>query len=187
MRTSDATASRLGAGDWIEAGFSLIAAEGLRAVKIDRLSAALGVTKGSFYWHFADIGAYMDALARAWGEEELRSRAALTSMRELVPEKRLAAMMGHLTSPRQWTLERAVREWARWDPKVAARVHASDRAVFAEVQRTFVDAGFPAEEARVRAQASFAAGVGAIHLSTRAPRAADAGQRERFLEIMLRP
>jgi len=187
MPEAAAPTSRLRAENWIEAGFALIAREGLRAVKIDRLSAALGVTKGSFYWHFADIGAYMDALARAWGEEELRGRAALTAMRELEPGRRLVAMLGHLTSPRQWTLERAVREWARWDPKVAARVRASDRAVFAEVQRAFVDAGFADGEARVRARASFATGIGFIHLSTGAPSAAEASERERFLEIMLRP
>jgi hypothetical protein len=39
----------------------------------------------------------------------------------------------------------------------------------------------------VRARACFAAGIGFIHLNSRAPRARDGGERERFLEIMLRP
>ena len=59
--------SRLTVDDWIDAGFALIAEEGMRAVKIDRLCERLGVTKGSFYWHFSDVGAYFRALAEDWG------------------------------------------------------------------------------------------------------------------------
>lgn len=179
--------ARLTVEDWIEAGFRLIAEEGLRAVKIDSLCARLGVTKGSFYWHFSDIQGYLDALAAAWSDDQRRSRAALEGLRGLAPGERLTAMMRELTSPRQWMLERAIREWARWDPKVAAEVRAADRAVFREVRRAFLDAGFPAREAAVRARASFAAGIGFIHLADAAPGAADAREHERFLEIMLEP
>ena len=96
-------------------------------------------------------------------------------------------MMRHLTSPRQWMLERAMREWARWDPEVAAEVRASDRWVFGEVRAAFTDAGFAPREATVRARAAFAAGVGFIHLAESPPRAGEAGEHERFLELMLRP
>jgi len=177
--------ARLAVSDWIEAGFALIAEEGLRAVKIERLCSRLGVTKGSFYWHFSDIQGYMDALAAAWAVDQRQSRASLEALRELPPAERLTAMMRHLTSSRQWTLERAVREWARWDPSVAAEVRSADRVIFREVRRAFLDAGFPAAEARVRARACFAAGIGFIHLADRAPGAADAREHQRFLEIMV--
>jgi AcrR family transcriptional regulator len=186
-RSRQRAGARLGVEDWIEAGFALIAEEGLRAVKIDRLCTRLGVTKGSFYWHFSDIQGYLDALTAAWAADQRNSHAALEAMRELPPAQRLTAMMRHLTSPRQWMLERAVREWARWDEKVAAEVRASDRAVFNEVRRAFLDAGFPAREARVRARASFAAGIGFIHLADHAPGAAETREHERFLEILLAP
>ena len=35
-------------------------------IKIDRLCKRLGVTKGSFYWHFTDLGAYLDAGMARW-------------------------------------------------------------------------------------------------------------------------
>ena len=108
--------SRLTVEDWIDAGFAVIAQDGMRSVKIDSLCARLGVTKGSFYWHFSDIGAYFRALAEAWGEAQRASRASLEGASALPPHERLSAMMRHLTSPRQWMLERAMREWARWDP-----------------------------------------------------------------------
>jgi AcrR family transcriptional regulator len=180
-------APRLTAESWIEAGFELIASDGIRAVKVDRLCERLGVTKGSFYWHFEDIAAYFAALADAWGQAQREGRRSLQSLGELDPEERLVAMMRHLTSRRQWMLERAAREWGRWDAGVAAQVAASDRWVLKEVQRAFLDAGFPPEEAKVRARASFAAGVGFIHLAHTAPRPGDGRDHDRFLELMLRP
>lgn len=188
MASSTARAgSRLTVESWIEAGFELIATEGMRAVKIDRLCRRLGVTKGSFYWHFDDIAAYFAALAEAWGHSQRASRESLQSIAELAPEGRLVAMMRHLTSRRQWMLERAAREWARWDPGVAAQVAASDRWVARQVERAFLDAGFPPDEAKIRARASFAAGVGFIHLARHAPRPGDVREHDRFLELMLRP
>ena len=59
------TSSRLSVDDWIEAGFAILAEEGMKALKIDRLSHRLGVTKGSFYWHFTDIAGYRAALVQA--------------------------------------------------------------------------------------------------------------------------
>ncbi|WP_131809997.1 TetR/AcrR family transcriptional regulator, partial [Mycolicibacterium mucogenicum] len=59
--------SRLGIDDWRAAGYAILAEEGLKALKIDRLCARLNVTKGSFYWHFANIAAYRTALIQGWG------------------------------------------------------------------------------------------------------------------------
>ena len=43
----------LTAADWAEAALQLIAEKGLGALTVSALAARLGVTKGSFYWHFA--------------------------------------------------------------------------------------------------------------------------------------
>ncbi len=62
------TTSRLSVDDWVQAGFAILAEEGIKALKIDRLCGRLAVTKGSFYWHFTDIAGYRAALIDAWGE-----------------------------------------------------------------------------------------------------------------------
>lgn len=178
--------SRLSVEDWIDAGLTLIAQEGLRAVKIDRLCSGLGVTKGSFYWHFSDIQGYLDALAEAWAREQRSSQASLEALRELEPEERLTSMMRQLTGPRQWILERAMREWARQDPEVAARVRASDRSIYREVRRAFLDAGLPSREAGLRARAAFVLGVGFIHVAERAPTEDETGENEHILELLMR-
>ncbi len=171
--------------DWIDAGLELIAQEGLRSVKIDLLCSRLGVTKGSFYWHFTALEAYFDALAEAWAEEQRRSQASLQALRDLEPKERLVSMMRHLTGPRQWILERAIREWARWDADVADRVRASDRSIYREVRRAFRDAGLPPREAGLRARAAFVLGVGFIHVAERAPTEAETREHEHILELLM--
>ena len=73
--------SRLSVDDWIQAGFAILTAEGIKALKIDRLCRHLAVTKGSFYWHFTDIAAYRAALVQASGECATRSAASSANSR----------------------------------------------------------------------------------------------------------
>ena len=68
MVTPGGSGRRLSADDWIQAGFALLAEGGPNALRIDRLCERLEVTKGSFYWHFADMRAYRAALVEAWGD-----------------------------------------------------------------------------------------------------------------------
>ncbi len=94
-------------------------------------------------------------------------------------------MMEVLAVPRQWTLERAVREWARSDPAVGERVRKSDRWVNRAVLQAFVDAGFSGADAEVRARGLFYAGVGFLHTASERDLARGVHERQAFLEILL--
>ena len=176
----------LSSADWVEAGFSLLAEQGVKALTVGRLCERVGATKGSFYWHFTDLGTYRRALADTWAEVNDTDRAAFTRLAGLAPRERLSRMMGALLGQRHWMLERAMREWARTDADVASAVAASDRRVRRAVRQAYLDDGFSTEEAAVRADATFAAGVGFLHLSASAPGSKAAAQQQRFLDIMLR-
>jgi AcrR family transcriptional regulator len=178
--------SRLAVDDWLHAGFAILAEEGLNALKLDRLCARLGVTKGSFYWHFANMKAYRQALIESWAQLRDEDRRDIEQMRDIPPRERLSHMMASLVRPRQWALERAMREWARSDETVAAAVRSADRRLVKAVRQAFCDYGFDADEAELRANTTFAAGIGLLHLAGPTPRK-QALQRERFLEFMLRP
>src|ERR1044071_6914972 len=58
---------RLDAAAWIAAGFDALADGGVDAVRVEPLAKALDITKGSFYWHFADRRALLDAMLQSWG------------------------------------------------------------------------------------------------------------------------
>lgn len=177
--------SRLTTDDWLQAGYAILAEDGLKSLKIDRLCQRLGVTKGSFYWHFDAMPSYRSALVEGWRELRDDDRRQIDEVGDLPPRERLATMMSSLVSPRHWTLERAMREWARTDETVADSVRAADRRILAAVRTAFEDAGFTAEDADLRANATFAVGIGFLHLSGHAPDSRLAGQSARFLDLML--
>src|SRR5688572_30336195 len=62
--------NRLTVDDWVAAGLEIMAEDGVGGVKIHRLCERLGVTKGSFYWHFRDLDEYLGAVAQQWQEGE---------------------------------------------------------------------------------------------------------------------
>jgi AcrR family transcriptional regulator len=176
--------TRLSVDDWLEAGYTLLAEQGARALKIERLCQQVGATRGSFYWHFEDMDSYRAALVETWNtllEQNRRSQAELDVLR---PRERLSTMMAALISPRHWMLERAMREWARTDPVAAANVRAADRSTLRSVAKAYGDYGFSPADAKLRAELTFAAGIGLLHLAGSAAQAQKA-QRERFLDLML--
>lgn len=129
-----AVADRLGREAWIEAGLALLAEQGVAAVGVEPLAVRLGVTKGSFYWHFRNRAELLSVLRQEW---ELRSTEAFIARVDQVggaPAERLRALL-LLTAEAPKPLERAVRAWAALDPETARRVAAVD-----ERRTTFVAA-----------------------------------------------
>ncbi len=52
--------------DWIGTAVEALARDGLRAVAVEPLAERLGATKGSFYWHFRDRNALLQAAVEHW-------------------------------------------------------------------------------------------------------------------------
>ena len=55
---------------WAAAGLRALSAGGVAAVAVEPLAAALGTTKGSFYWHFADREELVRAALELWELEQ---------------------------------------------------------------------------------------------------------------------
>jgi AcrR family transcriptional regulator len=183
LRASD---HRLSVDDWINAGFAILSDAGPNTLRIDRLCDRLGVTKGSFYWHFADMSAYHTALVDAWASLRDQDRRRFEAIYDLDPRERLCVMMASLVSPRYWELERVMRVWALTDEAVEASVRASDRRVLRAVRQALLDYGFKPDDANLRALVMFTAGIGFLH-SANAAQDAPPELRERFMDFMLRP
>jgi AcrR family transcriptional regulator len=177
--------TRLTADDWLQAGYSLLAEEGARALKVERLCQQVGATRGSFYWHFEDMDSYRAALVESWNTFRDQDRQALAEIDALPPRERLSAMMIALVRPQHWMLERAMREWARTDEAAAANVRDADRRLLHSVAKAYSDCGFSPDDAKLRAELTFAAGIGLLHLTGSPGQAQKAAQHERFLDLML--
>ena len=156
-------ASRLSVDDWLDAAFDLLVREGVPGVKISTLCAELGVTKGSFYWHFDDIDALMKAVADRWCSVQNDAMRGLTAIDTIPVDERFELMANLLIDERNWAVEIAVREWARTDANVAESVTALDRRIFEIVQESLLELGLDHDQARLRSGALVYAGIGFVH------------------------
>ena len=131
--------------DWIDAAIEMMAEDNVEALRVDTLAERLGVTKGSFYWHFKGREDLLFAVLEAW-------RLRMTSeIRELItdtsgtPWERIERLLRISTSARPEVpgspFEMTLRDWARRDPSVSEIVREVDRARAEFLQRLYRDAG----------------------------------------------
>jgi len=111
---------------WIDAGLRALADGGPDAVRVDRLARALGVTRGSFYWHFKDRRALLEAMLDTW-ERRSTDEVLERVEREGGDPRDKVRRAGMLTfSPELLPVDLAVRDWARRDKDVARRLRRVD-------------------------------------------------------------
>jgi len=110
--------------DWIAHGIEVLKSEGHEGLKADRMVRALGVSRGSFYWHFKDIEDFHAQLIGFWRESI--TEAVIADLIALPPgADPLQELIGRVLGTPQ-RLERAVRLWAGASGRVARAVAEVD-------------------------------------------------------------
>ncbi len=159
--TPPTTAAKLSTQAWIDAARTTLIREGIHAVKIDRLARDCGVTRGGFYWRFRSHAELLAALLADW--RETNTAPMLTALEGPDdPDTRFVRLA------RLWVEElgfspaydAAVREWARGDASVREVVHNVDEQRIGALCRLFLDYGYDADEALVRARITYYHQVG---------------------------
>jgi AcrR family transcriptional regulator len=155
-----AAPARTPARAWIEAGLQALAAGGPDAVRIDPLAKALGATRGSFYWHFADREALLTALLEHW------ERAVTDDVLERVERRggdvgaRLRRAGALTFSEQLLPVDLAVRDWARRDPAVAERLRRVDNRRMDYLRSLFGPLSADSDEVEARATLAFSLLIG---------------------------
>jgi AcrR family transcriptional regulator len=166
---------------WLNAGLEALRKGGVGAVRVERLAADVGVTKGSFYHHFRDRGALLEEVLEYWAREmtDAEFERIQTLRGGLAP--RLVALAEDVLEKGMGRYDPAVRAWAREDRKVAAAVAQVDRRRIKALAALFEEGGFTAAEARVRARTFYTFLLGEPQV--RAP-AREAGELEKMVRIL---
>jgi len=155
------TRERLGEVEWVSAATRLLADDGIEAVRVEPLAAALGVTKGSFYWHFPDRRALLDAVLDAWEQRATSAVIAHVETAAGPPSERLSRLFALIgRSRRAPGVEHAIRAWGAIDPRarsVLARVDARRERYVRGLLRGL---GLPVGVARRRARFLYLALIG---------------------------
>ncbi|WP_420242227.1 TetR/AcrR family transcriptional regulator [Roseiterribacter gracilis] len=151
---------KLTEADWIRAATQILVRKSIEHVRVEPLAKELGVTKGSFYYHFRDREALLTEILNGWAEratvnliERIDSTqpdpiARLRSVLDLPRRSRSAAQGGEI--------EVAIRAWARRAPLARKAVNRVDELRLEYFQRLLVEAGLDAETARTRAFLAYA-------------------------------
>jgi AcrR family transcriptional regulator len=143
---------------WLDAAYELLVEGGVEAVKVMPLAERLGLSRTSFYWHFADREALLAGLVSRW---EARNTANLVARCE-APAATIAVAMLNLidcwVDPALFDsrLEFAMRTWSLTDPGVEAAIAA--------LTALFLRFGYGATEADTRARTLYLTQVGYIAL-----------------------
>ena len=158
----------LTAADWAEAALHLIAEKGLGALTIGALAARLGVTKGSFYWHFPGRAELLRAALERW---EQRTTSEAVRALDTVPDyrQRLELILGAATQPpRARSLYAALAEAAE-DPIVRRALQRVATARIEYLETCYRHVGYTAAAARAQAVFAYAAYRGLLQLAHEAP------------------
>jgi AcrR family transcriptional regulator len=161
---------RLSKQDWLLAALTALARGGVGAVAVEPLARRLGVTRGSFYWHFADRNALLHEALEWW---ELQGTEAVIDRVSPIadPRQRLRALFRiAITEDPTGGLEPALVAHAD-DPVVAPVLHRVTRRRTAYLAEVYAELGLPAAQARHQAVVAYAAYVGWTQLRRAAPTA----------------
>ncbi len=175
-------------GRWIEEGLRALAEGGPSAIRIELLAKAMGVTKGGFYGYFDDRAALIAEMLDSWertsvdemierverGEpaslEDLLDRfrrLELTSESDLLQRfegpgrvRLLRLFALSLLSDELLNIDRAVRDWARREPRIAERLRRVDNRRMDYMRSLFAEFCPDEDDAEARCFLAFSIWVG---------------------------
>lgn len=142
--------------EWTRAALAELSRSGVEGVRVERLAAALGVSKGPFYWRFKDRTDLLRAMLEFWRADltdVLIQKAAGTDE----PRTRLSRLIELALEPTQGGIdvaaaEAALRAWAAQDPEAASAARAIDGTRVDHLTRELRAAGAAEVSARCAAK-----------------------------------
>ena len=155
----------------MRAGLEALRKGGVAGVRVERLAGEIGLTKGSFYWHFRDRGELLEALLDFWARE--MTEAEFERIKEVNGglAKRLAVLAEDVLEKGMGRYDPPIRAWARHDRKAAAAVAQVDRRRIRALTELFQEEGFGPDEAGIHARTfyTFLLGEPQVRSPARAP------------------
>ena len=140
---------RLSRDDWLKAALSLCT-KGIDKVKIAPLAEQLGVTTGSFYWHFRNRGELLDALLEYWEREMTDVAVVSVKHHPGPPAKRIFNLMNTVMSQGLARYDLPIWQWAQSDTRASRVFNRVLKKRFSTAAWMFSEAGFSAQQAEIR-------------------------------------
>ncbi len=155
--------STLSAGDWEQQALVLIAEKGIRAVAVESLAARMGVTKGSFYWHFLNRESLLEQSLIRWEKHDAANlHTSLSAIDD--PRERLRSFF------RRTGREKLTHDvysslcMASDHPQVEPLLERVAERRMTHIEKAYEEIGFDSQEASHRARLTYSAYLGFLQL-----------------------
>ncbi len=183
MGTEIRMIERLDRQSWLDAGLLRLATHGPEGLGVSAIAKQLGVTKGSFYWHFKSQGEYLTALLEEW--ERSRTQLIIEHVEQLAstPADKLRRLLA-LTLSADPRMTLAVRSWALSDVLAGQVIGRVDKKRLTYATGLIEALGWPPADAATLARWNYCALIGYFNLQGKALSEA---QIELILSMLLNP
>ena len=173
---------RLSKKQWLDHGLLNLQESGFTSLKADKLAKSLGVSRGSFYWHFKDLADFHAGVLGRW--QELKIQATIDGLEAGgdSAESKLRQLIG-IASTGDGKLEQAIRAWAFSDAQVKATVDTIDARALGYVQFCLVEMGINDETAHARARIIYSAYLGQMMIGGDWPEEERSAQGEELMRF----
>lgn len=147
---------------------------------------AIGVTIGSFYWHFANRAELLDAVLEDWKTTNSAAMLEAAARGARAALARFDAFINVWVEESDYSsaYDSAMRDWARSSADVSAAVRDVDLERISLLRGIFSDLGYDDDRAEVRARITYFHQVGFYALGLRDDEATRVTLRPLYIEAL---
>ena len=155
--------STLSAGDWEQQALVLIAEKGIRSVAVESLAARMGVTKGSFYWHFRNRDSLLEQSLIRWEKHDAANlQTSLSAIAD--PRERLRSFFRRTGREKLTHNVYGSLCTASDHPQVEPLLERVAERRMKHIEKAFEEIGFEPKQASHRARLTYSAYLGFLQL-----------------------
>ena len=157
--------TRLHREDWLEHALEVLRENGITGLRVEPLARSLGVTTGSFYWHFKDRQDLLHSVLDHWAR--MMAEQASAHIKTDDPEADLERLLKELATQGTNRHEIAVRNWAAFDDYALGVIKRVDECRLNYCMDLFQRLGFSEEQAAIRSRMLIYYQIGEVGFSVK--------------------
>ena len=143
---------RLTREEWLSNALELLGEQGDSRLRIETLTQLMGVTKGSFYWHFKNRKDFVVSLAEYWIDRSTTGVLGALLAMKASPEEKLLEL-ARLIDEEEWTrYDLPIRAWATHQPEVMKILRRADTFRRDYIRSLFHEMGFEGDDLDTRTE-----------------------------------
>jgi len=184
-----ATKNSLGRSEWLLEAIQVLGEQGIESVRVEPIAKRLGVTKGSFYHHFADRDDLLTSVLDRWHQQATLLVIEIVNQFSRRPEDRIRHLLGLVVDPNSRETFRLVdvgiRDWARRDRRALSMLESIDRERIAYIAGRLTALGCEASDAELRGFLIYSYILGEAQIERNDPHEVRAERVERCMERLV--